>query len=533
MAGIGQAMALQAALDAAAQDIADAMEAVELNIAAVDALVPDQNGVVDQDALGAAQAALDAAQGALGDAQELHANALAAVNENGNALAVLNAPQPQPMQGMIWNPNANLFQPQNFAAQGGQQAPIPAFAVGVPNAANMQMMGQGAMQGAGGVGGVPGLAGIGPGGPQLPHLPGVVLQQGGHLALGYNLDHLAALDADTDAARSARALLIGANAAFRGLFMRPQHIARLVAPYIRFGLLKHKVLPTDIHVYHLVGTPPLFATIPDLIRAGTPIFDAMFYLSLPIAARPDPIEVDNLPAGLTTDLGEVGKALGYVFFFLLTRSNYPIGHVAAAGAQVPSFLYSFLGLREAPSAYARRLATFDLNKVDPGWIKFISIPGLSREAQARFSLGIAGYRYLSIFKYFEPMPNLPIGLLTSARAVKAFALRGYFWDVHPATRDPAFGAHVGSLNKELINLITEVFSPADKLIMIGQKMVPPQIVFALNPRFLNHRTWTNATFQGIEQQIFAHNVVAPAANNVMGGMMPPLILGDDDQALLF
>lgn len=229
------------------------------------------------------------------------------------------------------------------------------------------------------------------------------------------------------------------------------------------------------------------ATLTQLLEVGMKLFDAIVWIT---AGRPaaKPLQVDpTFTKDQIPSLHEVARATFYVYFFLLTQARYPAGSGIAEKPRVPNFLKQILGMDKDQTHYVDLLCSFTPQKFDPAWVKYVNFRGFGQEALSRFGLGVAGYRYFGPFKMYQVKSGLPDNLSNAVAFATTIATKPPTWEIHPSTRNPEILTRRGNLNKNLGNLILEVFT--DEQI---DEMVKSRILFARpvhEPTCKNYQQW--------------------------------------------
>lgn len=267
-------------------------------------------------------------------------------------------------------------------------------------------------------------------------------------------------------------------------------LATLLGPFIAIGSQRHQVFITDINLVRDEGIAmPDPLTVDYFLQFGNPLFEILFYLALPVADRPAIRAVPAPGAGWTVFTGAMcTEALFVQYFFILIRGSYSEAGGTTVGADIPNFLANVMGLSLSPYTYARRLAGFNLIKVDPRWVRHINLGALGQAAQNRLGLGVAGYRLLNPFRFLTPRAGLPANIMAAVGVAQSFYNAGYNWDFHPATRSGNVLATYGPINANLANLALVAFEVADL-----QALVASRALFQLpinNPVARNFTNWT-------------------------------------------
>ncbi|POS85043.1 hypothetical protein EPUL_002361 [Erysiphe pulchra] len=165
---------------------------------------------------------------------------------------------------------------------------------------------------------------------------------------------------------------------------------------------------------------------------------------------------------------------------------------------MPKFIITILNFQDSVTEIFEYLASFDVSKLNPAWVKLIKLNNISPEAVNRLGLGIAGYKLVSVFNIMEldiydvqgnstiksgPRKR-PYYLIDAVLVAKSFRIAGYCWDFNPATIDPNLIAKFRNINKNASNLLTEYFKPETLKHLLEIKK------FAVLPTFeLECRTW--------------------------------------------
>lgn len=231
-------------------------------------------------------------------------------------------------------------------------------------------------------------------------------------------------------------------------------------------------------------------TLAQLLGAGMKIFDALVWLT---AGRPTshPLTVDSAMSEKNIiSLHDVARAVFYCYFFILTQARYPVRSATAVEPQTPNFLKSILGMAEKQSHYVEMVCSFEPEKFDKSWVKYVSFRGLGQETVSRFGLGLAGYRLFGPFKLYKPEKEYDAELRDAVEFATTVATAPPTWDIHPATRDPTILTKRGNLNKNLSNLILAVYT--DEQI---DEMVRTKVLFKRpepEPNSRNYLQWGKA-----------------------------------------
>lgn len=262
------------------------------------------------------------------------------------------------------------------------------------------------------------------------------------------------------------------NPDFNVIDINPEEVAKALQLYLERGSKLTGVSLDDINTGVLsLPTDQSKETIASLLGRGMRLFDAIVWLS---AGRPatHTLKVD---ATLTKDnipsLHEIARSVFYAYFFLVTQARYPAGEGDKDKPRVPNFLRTVMGMDEDQTVYMKRIVSFTPQKFDPKWVKYVQFKGLGQETLSRFGLGVAGYRMFGPFKLYEPKSDVSASLSPAITFAQTVAKKSATWDIHPLTRDPSVLTKRGNLNKNLGNLILEVFSEEQIAEMVTAKIL--------------------------------------------------------------
>lgn len=241
-------------------------------------------------------------------------------------------------------------------------------------------------------------------------------------------------------------------------------------------------------------------TLVDLLSVGMKLFDALIWITAGYP-RSHPLRIDNMMKKDTIpSMHEIARSLFYVYFFLLTQARYPASANDKESPKVPNFLKVVMGMTEDQHVYTERICSFPPQKFDPGWVRHVHFKDFGQEVMSRFGLGVAGYRLFGPFKLYPIRPDLPDNLRNAAIFAKSVAESRTTWDIHPLTRNIEILNSRGNLNKNLGNLILDVFT--QKQI---DEMVANKILFKLpekNATALNYLAWSPVNDISGEDYVF-------------------------------
>jgi len=233
---------------------------------------------------------------------------------------------------------------------------------------------------------------------------------------------------------------------------------------------------------------PTKATLVDLLNVGMRLFDAVVWLT---AGRPTshPLEADpGMDKSKIPSQHDVARAVFYCYFMLIVQARYPAGSKSTDKPKIPNFLSTIMGMAEEQHVYVDKICTFEPQKFDPAWAKHVKFSGFGQEVLSRFGLGVAGYRSFGPFNLYQPKPDMDPALRPAVDFARNVAIAPASWNVHPLTRNPNILTARGNLNKNLGNLILEVFSDADI-----DEMVAAKVLFGKptkQPTHRQYKLWT-------------------------------------------
>jgi len=291
------------------------------------------------------------------------------------------------------------------------------------------------------------------------------------------------------------ATIFSATSAFTGtpdfkiIDINPVEVAKALQTYLDRGSKLTGVSISDIdrRIYQGLADQKK-ATLVQLLDHGMKLFDAMIWLH---AGRPDnyPLEVDpSMQKSAIATLHEVARAIFYVYFFQVTQARYPVKGTTQQKPKVPNFLSAIMGMDKDQAYYIELICSFDAQKFDPAWVKSVKFANFGQETLSRFGLGVAGYRMFSPFKLYTPKPDISPELKNAVLFAEGVAKSPPTWSVHPSTRDATILTKRGNLNKNLANLILDVFT--DEQI---DEMVKAKVIYGKptrEPTQRNYLSWT-------------------------------------------
>jgi len=232
---------------------------------------------------------------------------------------------------------------------------------------------------------------------------------------------------------------------------------------------------------------PTRVTLVDLLGAGMKLFDAIVWLT---AGRPAayPLVVDpTMTKDEIPSLHEVARSVFYTYFMLLTQARYPVPRSVNEKPRIPNFLRAIMGMTDEQHVYIERICSFAPQKFDPAWVRHVEFQNFGQEVLSRFGLGVAGYRMFGPFALYQERAGLSPELQNAVSFARRVSKSPASWDVHPLTRNPNILTARGNLNKNLGNLILDVFTEDQINEMASSKILynKPE----RDPAHRNYLTW--------------------------------------------
>lgn len=273
---------------------------------------------------------------------------------------------------------------------------------------------------------------------------------------------------------------------FKVIHIDPEEVAKCFQTYLDSASKLTGVSIDEIQLgVARLPVDQIKATLVDLLDCGMLLFDAVVWIT---AGRPasHPLVLDPaIKVGNVLSLQAVAKSVFYCYFMLLVQARYPASARSSDKPIIPNFLKTIMGMDKDQHTYVESICSFEPQKFDPKWIRYVQFKGFGQEVLSRFGLGVAGYRYFSPFALYSPKPGISQQLVSAVTFAKTVATAGASWDIHPLTRKPAVLTKRGNLNKNLSNLILDVFSDIDI-----DEMVAAKVIYAKPKREPTHRNYT-------------------------------------------
>jgi hypothetical protein len=288
---------------------------------------------------------------------------------------------------------------------------------------------------------------------------------------GSRLEPLEILDEESIMSTTLSSGMIGVPD-FKVVDIDPISVAKALQTYVSRGSRLTGVSLDDLSL-GVTSIPGNIAniTLVELLSLGVKLFDATVWLS---AGKPatHPLSVDpSMSKDKVPSMHEIARSVFYTYFFLLTQARYPTGRNEQNPPKTPNFLKQLMGMDKEQSYYIEMICSFTPQKFDPAWVKEIEFAGLGQEVLSRFGLGVAGYRMFGPFKTHTPKKPVPDHLKNAYAFARKLATSPATWDIHPLTRSPAVLSKRGNLNKNLSNLIIEIFDDEEIKEMTSVKII--------------------------------------------------------------
>lgn len=277
---------------------------------------------------------------------------------------------------------------------------------------------------------------------------------------------------------------------FKIIDIDPQEVAKALQSYLERGSKLTGVSIEDIStsVYEI---PPNTSTanLVDLVTRGMKLFDAIVWLTANRpASRPLRVEPTMTKESIPS-MHEIARSVFYVYFFLLTQARYPAGSKSTGKPNVPNFLKVIMGMEQDQSVYVDRICSFEPQKFNASWVRAVNFSNFGQESLSRFGLGVAGYRLFGPFKSYSVKSGLSDELMSAVAFAQKVSSSAATWDIHPLTRLPSVLTKRGNLNKNLGNLILEVFTEEQIDEMVKSKLLFSKPV--REPTCRNYLQWSS------------------------------------------
>jgi len=275
-------------------------------------------------------------------------------------------------------------------------------------------------------------------------------------------------------AESAKRILNQAigDIAFEDIHFDAASVGYIFQKFASEGSKRYRVTKADLHIINRTANNVApYLTIKDAIAGGTRLFDAMAYFAMNAADRPTVVHVALQTGEIDPDINEIARSFFFVYFYLISRGRAPAFNQADATGMPPAFLTRVLSITGTESEIVKKVASFDINKMDNRWIKYIDNTLLGTEAINRLALGNAGYRLASALSQPTRQINIAPAAINAQASIVKLLEKGALWDVHPVTRTPEFLSLVKNFNKNLENVMMYYFTQQDLEDMKNNKKI--------------------------------------------------------------
>jgi hypothetical protein len=223
--------------------------------------------------------------------------------------------------------------------------------------------------------------------------------------------------------------------------------------------------------------------------AGSCFFDAVYYFGLEDAARPACLPATGVARPKDAVIATAKNRLLWTAIFLMLRGSYPESRGKTLGQDIPAFLVNICGMDESPADTAAGLASFSLQKINPGWIRWIEWSKMAPAIRQRLGLGLAGYRNLGPFRLYECRADAPAEARAAFGWIRNLLGSPPDYSILSCTRSARLISLLGSWNKALGNLMLLCFTPVEL-----EEMVATKIIFQRpthDPRADTWRAWVS------------------------------------------
>lgn len=272
---------------------------------------------------------------------------------------------------------------------------------------------------------------------------------------------------------------------FQLVHIDPEEVAHAFQSYLDTGSKLTGVSLEDIKTaVSVVPADPQKATLTDLIGIGMPLFDAVVWLTAGRPAKYPLVQDTSITKDKIPSMHEIARSVFYVYFMLLVQARYPVSARSTEKPKIPNFLRTIMGMDEEQHVYVEKICSFEPQKFDPKWAQYVSFDNFGQETLSRFGLGVAGYRMFKPFALYKVKDGISPELAAAAAFASNLARAPASWNIHPLTRNPNVLTNRGNLNKNLGNLILDVFTDAQI-----DEMVSSKVLYARPTREVAHRQY--------------------------------------------
>lgn len=267
------------------------------------------------------------------------------------------------------------------------------------------------------------------------------------------------------------------NPTFDQLTIDQNQVSEVLQRFLNYSSKRLRVSATDLII--LEPTPvkdDKQYTYVQLVKAGNKLIDIMYFLAIGNKKNFQFTKWDydgEPPVIKETDTAE---AVFVLWFYLMSRGAAPTEEDEKKGVPTPRFVTEVMHLKKKPYEYMKILASFDLNQMDATWIKGINLNKLGDETRQRMGLGVAGHRYLDVFKQFLPSKILTDIDQKSYDVLKQVSANGPYWTLHSSFKEPTLIRKFNSLNQVLLRLIMRIYDDDLIATLKKNKIIPAEMI---------------------------------------------------------
>lgn len=308
---------------------------------------------------------------------------------------------------------------------------------------------------------------------------------------------------------------------------QPARLARLIAAAVSSAMIGPKLMLSDltITIVHNQGADP---DLSQLMAGGTKLLDACIWLSLGRPAARPPVRQEPGWVQPVLDMATITASLAAQIMFIMIRGACSRSATGVEGVDVPSIIHQQFPGIGTPLIMCQRIASFDLSKLGTGWVSAFPWVGVSEVLKSRLALGVAGYRYLTLFRYYEPIATSSNLERRAWLWLRQLARAPLDWSICVPSRSQLIVEQLKSLNKGCTSLLARCLSEATKAEMLASKLIPAALLDV--PRNRYWRDWPNIDNLVLNTPVFlpaggAQNVQVHAVSAVFRFMQNGVDVG--------
>jgi hypothetical protein len=262
----------------------------------------------------------------------------------------------------------------------------------------------------------------------------------------------------------------------KSLTLDPKYMGHGITDVLRNYGDADKVQIADLTIYWKDDTskPPHMLSA---MQWGTKFWDAFIYFGLPVAERPNPRKGTKTKHSRSAIVRDNCVHIAWMAMFLMTRGAYPTSSGKKIGQDVPHIIAKTMGMNCTPRELMMHLASFDLRKVDPAWVRFVDWSVLPKTLRNRLKMGIAGYRMPGAIKCLAAPSSKSDDAQKNYRWIVDLLDRDPLWAVFPPTRDDSGVNYFKDFNYECAAFIWAWYTPAQINVMVRE-----HVLFAVPPK---------------------------------------------------